>query len=131
MNYLLLAIALAACNPYLAVESPQPPGRTARVDEVNGFWGLKYYRMEVSSGVAIAMTCSLGSPCEHMKVVSDDPAIAEVRLASLGVLHQQQTAAGLVVFGKAPGETKLHITAEEGRRDVVVTVLPTAVRSPD
>jgi hypothetical protein len=132
VKYLLLAIALAACNPYLAVESPQPPGRTARVDEVNGFWGLKYYRMEVSSGVAIAMTCSLGSPCEHMKVVSDDPAIAEVRLASLGVLkalaygngHQQQTAAGLVVFGKAPGETKLHVTAEEGRRDVVVTVLP-------
>jgi len=133
--YALVAIvviaALGACNPTLSVESPQPPGRSARVDAVDGFWGLQYYRMEISTGVAIALTCNRGGPCEHMKVVSDDPAIAEVRLASLATLKQrpygeqtQQTEAALVVVGKAAGKTKLHVTAEEGHRDVVVTVIP-------
>jgi hypothetical protein len=123
---------LSACNPNLYVESPQPPGRSARVDEVSNFWGLQYYRMELSTGVAIALTCSSGAPCEHMKVVSDDPSIAEIRLASLGVLkaspynldHRQQTEAGLVVVGKAPGKTTLRVTAAQGHREVVVTVIP-------
>ena len=138
--FLAIVVALSACNPTLSVESPQPPGRSARVDEVNTFWGLQYYRMELSTGVAIALTCNRGAPCEHMKVVSDDPSIAEIRLASLGVLkpnpyntnHQQQTEAALVVVGKAPGKTTLRVTAEEGHREVVVTVIapptaPTAV----
>ena len=138
---LVVIAALGACNPTLSVESPQPPGRSARVDEVSNFWGLQYYRMELSTGVAIALTCNRGTPCEHMKVVSDDPAIAEVRLASLSVLKQhpygmmgvgqeQQTAAGLVVFGKTPGKTKLHVHAEEGDRDVVVTVIPPPIATP-
>lgn len=128
---LVLPFALSACNPSLYVESPQPPGRSARVDEVSNFWSLQYYRMELSTGVAIALTCNSGSPCEHMKVSSDDPAIAEIRLASLGVLkpnlyninHQQQTEAALVVVGKAPGKTTLRVTAEQGHREVVVTVI--------
>jgi hypothetical protein len=127
---LLGALALAACNPNLTQQSVAPPGRSARLDEVNGFWGLKRYRLEVSEGVALALTCYKGGPCEKLKVVSDDPAIAEVRAASLAQLAatgyssaNQQPAAAFVVIGKAPGTTRVHVTASEGKRDVVVTVI--------
>jgi len=133
---LLAAIALASlggCDPYLYQQSLAPPGRSARLDEVTGFWGtLKHYRLEVSKGVALALTCAEGRPCEKMRVVSDNPAIAEVRLASLAQLqsvgygphaNQQQPAAAFVVVGKSPGTTRLHISAKEGSRDVVVTVV--------
>lgn len=125
---LLALAALAACNPTLTVQSPQPPGRIARMDPVRGFWGLQRYRLELSRGVAIAITCDLGGPCERMQVVSDDPAIAEVRPASLGVLQQgglygEQTSAALVVVGKAPGATRVHVRTNGKHRDVVVTVV--------
>ncbi|MBV8758952.1 MAG: hypothetical protein JO257_16815 [Deltaproteobacteria bacterium] len=128
MKHVLLLVALAACNPTLTVQSPQPPGRIARMDPVRTFWGLQRYRLELSRGVAIALTCDLDGPCEHMQVVSDDPAIAEVRPASLGVLQQggldgEQTSAALVVVGKAPGATRLHVRSKGKERDVVVTVV--------
>ena len=132
--YGLAAIALlvaltAGCNPYLHAESPAPPGRSARLDEVTGFWGLKYYRMEISTGVAMALTCERGAPCEHVKIVSDNPAIADVRPASLGVLEKSfagdaHTASAVVVVGKAAGTAHLRVTSEEGHREVVVTVVP-------
>ncbi len=125
------ALALAACAPILNVESPAPPGRSARMDEVKNFWGLQYYRMELSTGVALALTCTAPSPCELMKVVSDDPAIVEVRLASLGVLQKnpwgqsaQQTSAALVVVGKATGSTTVRVTSKDGDRDIHITVVP-------
>jgi hypothetical protein len=127
---LFIALALAACDPYLAGQSVAPPGRTARLDEVHGFWGIKKYRLEVSRGVAFALACRLGAPCEHVSVVSDDPAIAEVRPASLGVLERagwmgnQQQSAAVVVVGKSPGTTRLHLTAKEGKREIAVTVVP-------
>jgi hypothetical protein len=127
---LVIIAALTACNPYLYAESPAPPGRTARLDRVDGFWALKYYRMELSTGVAVALTCYRGGPCEHVKVTSDDPAVAEVRTASLGVLDKNyftgeaKTASAFVVVGKASGHTTVHLVAEEGERDVVVTVVP-------
>jgi hypothetical protein len=131
MKYACLALALAACNPILSVESPAPPGRSARMDEVPGFWGVRSYRMELSSGVAMAMTCTAPAPCEHMKVVSDDPSIVEVRPASLGVLQKspwgstsQQTSAALVVVGKAPGSTVVRVTSKDGDRTIAVTVIP-------
>lgn len=127
---LLTMLALAACNPHLYQQSAAPPGRSARLDEVTGFWGqLKHYRLEVSRGVALAMTCSQAGPCEKVKVVSDDPAIAEVRPASLqaleaiGFRRDQQPSSAFVVIGKAPGSTWLHVSAKEGKRDVVVTVV--------
>lgn len=134
---LLAALGLAACNPYLTQQSVAPPGRSARLDEVNGFWGLKRYRLEVSEGVALALTCYKGGPCEKLKVISDDPAIAEVRTASLAELSgsvyssaNQQPAAAFVVIGKAPGTTRVHVTAKEGNRDVVVTVTAPPVANP-
>ena len=138
---LLAMIGLAACNPYLQQQSVAPPGRAARLDEVSGFWGLKRYRLEISEGVALALTCSEGGPCEKMKVVSDDPAIAEVRPASLAALQaigygtagngaMQQPMAAFVVVGKAAGKTRLHVTAKEGDRDVIVTVVAPPPSAP-
>lgn len=127
MKYLLLALALAACNPYLTQQSVAPPGRAARLDEVNGFWGLKHYKLELSEGVALALTCNQGGPCAKTRVISDDPVIAEVRPASLSALERGFTtntpSSAFVVVGKAPGTTKLHVTAKEGKREVIVTVV--------
>jgi hypothetical protein len=131
--YALAAVAViavvSACNPILRAESPAPPGRSARLDEVTNRWGvIKSYRMELSQGVALAMTCYYGGPCEKMKVVSDDPNIADVRPASLGVLEHSglaatATASAVVVVGKTPGSTKLHLTSKEGDREIVVTII--------
>ena len=134
MKYVVLALLLAACNPMLYQASAPPPARSARLDPVTNFWGVtKRYRLEVSTGIAVALRCEDGGPCEHMKVVSDDPAIAEVRLASLSQLENapymasysavQQPLAALVVVGKAPGKTKLHVTTKDGSREVTVTVI--------
>ena len=85
---LLLAAALAAgCNPTLSAQSLAPPGRAARLDTIDGFWGIKGYRLELSKGVAIAVTCNHGGPCGKLRVSSDDPSIAEVHDASFGVLQ--------------------------------------------
>jgi hypothetical protein len=128
VKYLLLAIVLAACNPYLTQQSVAPPGRAARLGEVRGFWGLKRYTLELSEGVALAVTCNEGGPCNKPIMVSDDPAIAEVRPAALQALQQvgftdTALASAFVIVGKAPGTTKLHVKTKDGKRDVVVTVL--------
>ena len=126
---LFAMLALAACDPHLYQQSVAPPGRSARLDEVRGFWGLKHYRLEVSRGVALAITCTQAGPCEKTKVTSEDPAIAEVRPASLSALEQlafgpnQQPSSAFVVIGKAPGATRLHVSSKNGNRDVVVTVI--------
>jgi hypothetical protein len=132
--------SLAACDPHLYQRSVAPPGRSARLDEVTGFWGnIKHYRLEVSEGVALAVTCNLGAPCEKMKVTSDDPAIAEVRPASLSALEstgygtaaQSLPSSAFVILGKQPGTTRIHVTSKDGNRDVRVTVIaPPAPAAP-
>jgi hypothetical protein len=123
-------LALAAgCNPILVAQSAAPPGRSARLDEVSGFWGIQSYRMELSQGVALALTCHHGGPCEKLTVISDDPAIAEVRRASLGTLersglYNQATAAAVVVVGKSPGTTRIRVHSKDGHRDIAVSVVP-------
>jgi hypothetical protein len=130
VKYALLVLALAACNPYIYQQSAAPPGRSARLDRVENFWGLKRYRLEVSQGVAVAMTCQQGGTCEKLHVVSENPAIAEVRPASLSALESpgyggpSQPSSAFVVLGRAPGTTKLHVTtAQKGKRDIDVTVI--------
>jgi hypothetical protein len=127
---LLALLALASsCNPTLSARSAAPPGRTARLDEVHGFWGnIKSYRMELSQGVALAVTCHRGGPCERLTITSDDPDVAEARLASLGALepsgrYNQATSAAVVVIGKSPGTTRLHLRSREGSRTIAVTVV--------
>jgi hypothetical protein len=70
-----------------------------------------------------------------MKVLSDDPSIAEVRTASLARLDSAgyanpQPAAAFVVIGKAPGTTRLRVSAREGTRNVFVTVVAPPTANP-
>lgn len=136
MKHRVLALALAllslgACNPYLAQQSVAPPGRSARLDEVRGFWGLKRYRLQVSEGVAVAITCTEGGPCENLKLLSESSTIAEVRTASLAALqaqgfhdHHPQPASAFVIVGKSAGTTRVRVSAKEGSRVIDVTVVP-------
>lgn len=128
------AIVLASgCKLTLSTQSAAPPGRTARLDVHNGFWGVHHYSMELSQGVALAMTCHEGGgPCKGMSVVSANPAIAEIHRASLsalepsgyGVYSNPSNAAAVVVVGKAPGKTKIKVTSGESSRELEVTVVP-------
>jgi hypothetical protein len=132
----LAVVALAAgCNPTLSAQSLAPPGRAARLDAVEGFWGnIKSYKLELSRGIAIAVTCNYGSPCQKLHVSSDDPNIAEVHDASFGVLQpnggpayapsNQATATAFVVVGKMAGTTKLHVKTSDGGRTIAVTIAP-------
>ncbi len=127
--------SLAACAPTLTAQSPAPPGRSARLDEVDGFWGVKSYRLELSEGVALAVSCYRGGPCAKLDVISDDPRIAEVHAASLGTLQPsglagQATTAAVVIVGKAPGTTKLHVRSEAGSREIAVTIVAPPSPSP-
>ena len=132
MKALIMVIALAslagACGPTLVAQSTPPAGRAARLDPVNGFWGLKSYRLELSSGVAIALACYRGAPCEHLDVRSDSQNV-EVRKASIGQLERSvytgaaQPTSGFVVIGKAPGPANLVVRGSGKTRTVAVTVV--------
>ena len=101
----LAAATLAGCHPTLAAESPAPPGRRARLDEVTGFWGVRHYRLELSQGVAFALSCSAGGPCAQLVATSDDRTIADVHAAAfsalraLGFATAAQPIAAVVVVG--------------------------------
>ncbi len=140
--YLLVAALLvmlatsSGCGPTLIAQSAPPAGRVARLDPVTGFWGLKSYRLEVSTGVAIALACYRGAPCEHMDVRSDSQNV-EVRKASIGSLERHalsgdtQPTAGFVVIGKAPGTANLVVRGSGKTRLVAVTVVaPPAPSAP-
>jgi hypothetical protein len=124
----LITLALASCGPWLDQHSVGPPGRSARLDSDVGFWGVRSYTIELSKGVAVALTCYRGEPCTQLRVSSDDPAIAEVRYGSLNALSSNSSfgspASSIVVIGKAPGSTVVRIRSEQGDRDVPVRVIP-------
>ncbi|MFN0246972.1 MAG: hypothetical protein ACKV2T_08680 [Kofleriaceae bacterium] len=125
---------LAGCPPALTAQSTAPPSRAARLEAIDGFWGIENYRLELSKGVAIAISCTGTRPCEKMRVTSDDPSIVEVRDASIGQLEQQgnayatrvyerQTMSALVAVGKSPGKTRIRVRSANGNRDIYVTVV--------
>lgn len=124
----VLVMMLGACGPTLIAQSTPPAGRVARLDPVTGFWGLKSYRLEVSAGVAVALACYRGAPCEHLDVRSDSPNV-EVRKASIGQLERQalsqdaQPVSGFVVIGKSPGTANLIVHGSGKSRRVAVTVI--------
>jgi hypothetical protein len=125
-------VALAAgtgCLPSLVAESPPPPGRSARLDVDTSFWGTRHYRLELSQGVAVAIRCEYGGPCEKLAASSDNPAVADVRPAALsalwpaGLSGNRQPAAAFVVVGRAPGSTTIRVRSKDGGRDLPVTVV--------
>jgi hypothetical protein len=123
-----VALAAAACNPYLTAQSLPPPGRAGSLEPVDGFWSVNYYKLEVSAGTALALTCSRGGPCRGLHAVSRDPAVATVVPAALARLDASAWAANrpmasFVVVGKRAGTTTIDVTAKEGKRRIEVTVL--------
>lgn len=124
---LLLALALGACNPHLSAQSPAPPGRVAQLEAIDGFWGVKGYTLELSSGVALAIGCYRGGPCHDLTVDVADPAIAEARPAAFDVLvprgYVDAQASALVLVGKQPGTTRVRVKSREGARTIAVTVV--------
>lgn len=133
----LAVVALAACNPTLSAQSIAPPGRNMVFDSVDGFWGnTKYYRLEMSEGVAFAVTCEKSGPCEKLVATSDDPGVAEVRPAALqklvptdyrGMNQTQIAMSAVVIVGKHPGQTTIRLRSKDGNRDVKVTITPPPV----
>lgn len=119
------ALALAACGPTLAARSAPPPGRTAALAANDG-----HYDLDLSQGVAIAITCEHGGPCKDVVVSTEDAAIAEVKGAAFGALEQAPyglaaaTPAGIVIVGKHPGKTRVRVRTAKGSRTIHVTVLP-------
>lgn len=141
MNRAVFIVALAAaagCKPTLSAQSLAPPGRAARLDAIDGFWGIKGYKLELSKGVAIAVTCTHGGPCGKLRVTSDDPSVAEIHDASFGVLQpshgspyfpdNQTMAAAFVVVGKTPGSTKIRVKTDDGGRTIAVTIVAPPAR---
>lgn len=129
---LALSLGAVACNPTLYAQSVAPPGRQAKLESIDGFWGVRAYAVELSQGVALAVTCHDGGPCQKMTVVSADPSIADVRHASLanreprhpyyGGVHQMNSS-GFVVLGKAPGKTRIELKSADGNRVIFVTIV--------
>ena len=133
---LALAALVAGCNPTLIAHSVPPPGRAARLDPIDGFWTVKAYAVEVSQGVAIAITCHDGGPCRDLAVRSDDPEIATAKPASLATLeptaHLRHVApsTAFVIVGKAQGTTRMRLTSAGGHRDIFVTVVAPPHHAP-
>lgn len=130
---LLALVPLAGCLPTLTSQSPAPPSRVARLEPIDGFWQVKNYKLEITQGVAIALTCSSSGPCRGMKLSSQNPDVVDVRAASFAKLEDsdfgkaQATPASLVVVGKSPGEARVQVVTEDGDRTIFVTVLPPPV----
>ncbi|HEU0029028.1 MAG TPA: hypothetical protein VFQ53_00255 [Kofleriaceae bacterium] len=134
--WLLVVLLATGCGPYLSMQSSAPPGRTARLDEVRGFWGLKGYRVELTEGIALAVSCEEGGPCEKMTIKADDPKVVDVRTASFGVLDRNAytgaigSSTAFVLVGKARGATNLHLKTKDGSRVIAVTIVAPPQPSP-
>ena len=138
---IVLAGSLGACLPTLNGQSVAPPGREAHFDAVEGWWSnVKWYRLELSEGVAYAVTCTKDGPCEKLVATSDDPAIAEVRRAALQRLEPSDYGAGatmqaassaVVIVGKRAGTTTVRLRSKDGDRDIKVTIVtPPPIGTP-
>ena len=130
----IVLVLASACGPSLTQQSAAPPARIASLEDVTTWIGrTKWYDIELSSGVALAMTCDDQGPCQKPVITSDDPNIAEVRNASLNSFdapsqnpYRARTVGyiGFVVVGKAPGKTRLHLKTAKGHtREIHVTIV--------
>ena len=128
-TYAVIAIALlfwaSACGPSLYSQSAPPPGRTAALDENDG-----HYDLDISQGVAIAISCVHDGPCKDVVISTEDEKIADVKGASLSTLERSaytphtSTPSGVVIVGKSPGKTKVRVKTSDGSKTINVTVLP-------
>ena len=120
----ILLLALVGCGPTLSAQSAPPPGRIASFDSNDD-----HYDLDLSQGVAIAISCYHDGPCKNVVVSTEDESIVDVKGAAFGALEQipytyaSITPAGIVLVGKAPGKTKVKVKTKDGSKTIHVTVL--------
>lgn len=120
-----LVLWASGCGPSLYAQSAPPPGRTAYLEENDD-----HYDLELSQGVAIAVSCVHDGPCKDVVVSTADAAIADVKGAAFGTLERNPytlvaaAPAGIVIIGKQPGKTKVQVKTAKGQRTIHVHVLP-------
>ena len=123
MKVAALVLALVGCGPTLAVHSSPPPGRIASFAANDD-----HYDVDLSQGVAIAITCHDGGPCKNVVVSTTDASIVDVKGAAFGALERDPyrgafTPAGVVLVGKSPGRAKVKVKTSDGSKTIHVTVL--------
>jgi hypothetical protein len=133
--YVVVAIAaifwMSGCGPTLTAQSSPPPGRIAALDSNDD-----KYDLDISSGVAIAISCYDDGPCKNVVVSTEDESIAAVKGAAFGAIDKSQQPyphnavysgtyahSGVVIIGKKPGNTKVKIKTSDGSRTINVTVV--------
>ena len=122
--WVVMAIALlvyaSGCGPTLTAQTSPPAGRTASFDENDG-----HYDLDISQGVAIAISCYNDGPCKDVVVATENESIADVKSASL------IDTVSLVIVGKAPGVTRVKVRTSKGDKTINVKVLaPPASAGP-
>ena len=133
----VIAVALifwaSGCGPVLSSQSAPPPGRTASFDSNDG-----HYDLDISQGVAIAISCYDDGPCKDVVIATEDESIADVRGASVTATAERDpytyrtlTPASIVIVGKAPGKTRVKVKTKDGSKTINVHVLaPPLVSGP-
>jgi hypothetical protein len=134
--YAVCAIALlvwaSGCGPILSAQSLPPPGRIAAFQENDG-----HYDLELSQGVAIAISCYNDGACQDVVVATGDENIADVAGASIGanalaagivdggrsMRYPTATTSGFVIVGKNPGKTKVKVKTSKGGKTINVNVV--------
>ncbi|HLL21003.1 MAG TPA: hypothetical protein VK427_02680, partial [Kofleriaceae bacterium] len=124
MRAVWLVVLASACGPYLIAQSTPPPGRVASLERDGD-----EYDLQLTQGVAIAVSCDDHSPCKDVVVSTEDAAIADVKGAAFGTLERDPylldaaAPAGVVVIGKAPGKTRVKVKSSGGTKTIDVTVI--------
>ena len=124
----VIAVALlfwaSGCGPVLSSQSVPPPGRIASFDSNDG-----HYDLDITQGVAIAISCDHDGPCKDVVVMTADASIADVRGASVTSTERDPhmlrmlTPASIVIVGKAPGKTRVKVKTKKGSKTIHVHVL--------
>lgn len=139
--YAVCAVAFlvwaSGCGPILSAQSLPPPGRTAALQENDG-----HYDLELSQGVAIAVTCYHDGACQNVVVSTEDEHVADVKGASVGantlgagvaavdrptLRYSTATTSGFVIIGKNPGKTKVKVKTSKGDKTIRVNIIPPPV----
>lgn len=124
----LIALSSTGCTPSLAAVSTPPPTKTARLYSKQPlFQKLRYYA-NLSTGVALAFTCTHGDPCKNAKISIDDPTVVKVLPAHLARLEMEPLRrdslppSTFLLVGLQPGNTTVRLRASGADATIAVTV---------
>lgn len=129
MGLFALAALAIGCGPTFHAVTAPPATRTAALD-------AEAETIEISPGVALAFECLphiSTAECEAASPSVDDPRIANVLPAYLAQVDEHwwmrngpQPRVSFVVWGVAPGKTKLRLRSKDGESVLDVRVVADA-----